>query len=61
MPDKCSAACGWCGMCTAAWERDDVDDSDSDLFEHLASISRAENDRIQQARAQADEDTEPPF
>lgn len=21
----CSSFCGWCGMCTAAWEREDED------------------------------------
>lgn len=58
MPALCSAACGWCGMCTAAWERDDADDSDSDLFEHFATISRSENDRIQQERAEDDDEQE---
>lgn len=39
----------------------DRDDSDSDLFEYFATISLAENDRIQQERADDEEETEPPF
>lgn len=62
MPAKCSmASCGWCGMCTAVWERDNGDDSDSDLFEYLVHISQAEHERIQQERADDEEPEEPPF
>lgn len=60
MAALCSmASCGMCGMCTAEWERDDVDDSDTEVAKHLASVEPAiERQALENG---SPEDEEPPF
>ncbi len=38
MPARCGENCGWCGACTAIWEREPEDDVEPDLDEEDDAI-----------------------
>ena len=44
MSARCSSACGWCGMCTATWERENGDDYCDACGQHLDETGACQTD-----------------